>query len=324
MGERRTERRMEEGTGCGRGKSEAGVMGWGFVTVGGVGFGGIRGGVRWQLDALVRSTLDRRIRFSAHIHRHSRTHARVSPRYTLARLNVYMCLCNTTCPFFSFSFALGSSSSPIRARVRTHTSFSRPPRATLSLSLFSSVFVPLAARWSLARVRALAVTLCSFVSVSTSAESEVSDTDARSRIASFVYTRTLFVRWQFGGGSESRGHDRRGFTRETFVRRWTQDTWSPNVTLPSSHVSVSEESRGVSDGGRMRGNYSTFASNNGVNTVDTNRGKLQYRETFSSFEEYIEYLVVLMCFTRVLFANCILIDGLNVLDENECQPLFSN
>lgn len=46
MGERRTERRMEEGTGCGRGKSEAGVMGWGFVTVGGVGFGGIRGRVR--------------------------------------------------------------------------------------------------------------------------------------------------------------------------------------------------------------------------------------------------------------------------------------
>lgn len=255
----------------------------------------------------------------------------VTVAHTLASLHAIhshawtcICVCVTQhVPFFP------SVSRSARLRLlyelvyaRTHLSRVRHERP--SLSLFSSVFVPLAARWSLARVRALAVTLCSFVSVSTSAESEVSDTDARSRIASFVYTRTLFVRWQFGGGSESRGHDRRGFTRETFVRRWTQDTWSPNVTLPSSHVSVSEESRGVSDGGRMRGNYSTFASNNGVNTVDTNRGKLQYRETFSSFEEYIEYLVVLMCFIRVLFANCILIDGLNVLDENECQPLFSN
>lgn len=126
----------------------------------------------------------------------------VTVAHTLASLHAIhshartcICVCVTQhVPFFPSRFAFSSSSSPIRARVRTHTSFSRPPRATLSLSLFSSVFVPLAARWSLARVRALAVTLCSFVSVSTSAESEVSDTDARSRIASFVYTRTLFVR----------------------------------------------------------------------------------------------------------------------------------
>lgn len=42
--------------------------------------GRFRSGVRWQLDALVRSTVDGRIRFSAHIHIRLRTraHARVT------------------------------------------------------------------------------------------------------------------------------------------------------------------------------------------------------------------------------------------------------
>lgn len=112
-----------------------------------------------------------------------------------------VCVYNTTCPFF---FPSVSRSARLRllyelVYVRTHTSSSRPPRATLSFSLFffSSVFVPLAARWSLVCAPLAAVTLCSFVSVSTCAESEVSDTDARSRIASLVYgSRSMTVRWR--------------------------------------------------------------------------------------------------------------------------------
>lgn len=133
----------------------------------------------------------------ASLHTFTVTVAHTHTRAIHSRLNVYVY--NTTRPFFFSSFAFGSSSSPIRARVRTHTSSSRPPRATLSFSLFffSSVFVPLAARWSLVCAPLAAVTLCSFVSVSTCAESEVSDTDARTRIASLVYgSRSMTVRWR--------------------------------------------------------------------------------------------------------------------------------
>lgn len=58
-------------------------------------------------------------------------------------------------------------------------------------------------------------------------------------------------------------------------------------------MSVSEESRGVSDGGRTRGNYSTFTSNDGVNTVDTNRGKLRCERHFLRSKN-IEYPVASM------------------------------
>lgn len=125
---------------------------------------------------------------------------------------------------FFLQFAFGSSSSPIRARVRTHTSSSRPPRATLSFSL--SFFLLSSFLWPRvgARVRALAVTLCSFVSVSTSAESEVSDTDARSRIASLVYenaSRSMTVRWRI---------------RESWS--WSSWIYSRNVRTPvnAGHV----------------------------------------------------------------------------------------
>lgn len=231
-----------------------------------------------------------------------------------------MCLCNATCPFFS-SVSRSARLRLLYVHARTHLSRVRHERPSLSLSFFSFC-LRFSGRALVARVRALAVTLCSFVSVSTSAESEVSDTDARSRIASFVYaSRSMTVRWRIGEPC----HDRRKFTRETFVRRWTQDTWSPNVTLPSSHVSVSEESRGVSDGGRTRGNYSTFTSND-VNTVDTNRGKLRCERHFLRSKN-IEYLVALMwlvCFSRIVVHLSTVTRRLNVLDENECQPLFSN
>ena len=120
--------------------------------------GGIRGGVRWQLDALVRSTLDRRIRFSAHIHHprtrvpavrvptgtHTRTHIREFPHACL-----YVRTCATTHPFFSS----GSHSARLRllhARARTHTTTSSrlPPAPRLSSTLCSSLFVALTgARW---------------------------------------------------------------------------------------------------------------------------------------------------------------------------------
>lgn len=80
-------------------------------------------------------------------------------------------------------------------------------------------------------------------------------------------------------------------------------------------MSVSEESRGVSDGGRTRGNYSTFTSNDGVNTVDTNRGKLRCERQFSSFEEY--RISGSFDVTRVLFANrCTLIDGYSTFERS--------
>lgn len=92
-------------------------------------------------------------------------------------------------------------------------------------------------------------------------------------------------------------------------------------------MSVSEESRGVSDGGRTRGNCSAFVSNNGVNTVDTNRGKLgryrSERKTFSSFEEYLVILICDSCAFREFSMLCY-IDGYSTRFENECQPLFSN
>lgn len=116
-----------------------------------------------------------------------------------SHLNVYMCLCNTTCPFFFFS----SRSARLRllyelVYARTHLPHVRHERPSLSLSLFFFC-LRFSGRALVARVRALAVTLCSFVSVSTSAESEVSDTDARSRIASLVYenaSRSMTVRWR--------------------------------------------------------------------------------------------------------------------------------
>lgn len=210
---------------------------------------------------------------------------------------------------FFFSFAFGSSSSPIRAR--THTSFSRPPRATLSLSLFflllSSFLWP-----RVGRSCALAVTLCSFVSVSTSAESEVSDTDARSRIASFVYaSRSMTVRWRIG---------------EPWS--WSSRIYSRNVRAPVNAGHVIPE-RDVTELPRVcqwrvarRQWWWTDAWKLFYVHVERwckygwhESWKTSMRKTFSSFEEY--RVSGSFDVTRALFANrCTLIDGYSTFERS--------
>lgn len=130
-------------------------------------------------------------------HSPSQSHTRSRLQAIHSHLNVYMCLCNATCPFFS-SVSRSARLRLLYVHARTHLSRVRHERPSLSLSFFS-FRLRFSGRALVARVRALAVTLCSFVSVSTSAESEVSDTDARSRIASFVYaSRSMTVRWRIG------------------------------------------------------------------------------------------------------------------------------
>lgn len=109
------------------------------------------------------------------INRHTHTHT-----HTL--VYTYIRTCATTHPFFSS----GSHSARLRllhARARTHTTLSSrpPPAPRLSRTFCSSLSLRCSDRRSLAaRVRALAVTLCSFVSACTSAESEA-PTRTRSR-----------------------------------------------------------------------------------------------------------------------------------------------
>lgn len=82
--------------------------------------GGFRGGVRWQLDALVRSTLDGRIRFSAHIH--IRPCTRAHARATLAELVSAWWISLRSAAVLSLFFSILSPSLSIPP-------FSSPPHA---------------------------------------------------------------------------------------------------------------------------------------------------------------------------------------------------
>ena len=217
------------------------ATGWGFVTVGGVGFkGGFGVGCADSstLSSAPRSTGGYASLHTFTIHAHAcqpfvyqQTHTHTQ---TLSRLYIHTCA--TTHPFFSSRLAFGSSSSPTRACTYAHhrvlASATGSPR--LSCALCSSLFVALTgARWP-PRVRALAVTLCSFVSACTSAESEA-PTRTRSRAslrrrlvhpnrqaASFARSHarlrvaSMTVRWKIKPGDHDR---RRGCTRESFMLR---------------------------------------------------------------------------------------------------------
>lgn len=228
-----------------------------------------------------------------------------------------MCLCNATCPFFS-SVSRSARLRLLYVHARTHLSRVRHERPSLSLSLFSFC-LRFSGRALVARVRALAVTLCSFVSVSTSAESEVSDTDARSRIASFVYaSRSMTVRWRIG---------------EPWS--WSSRIYSRNVRAPVNAGHVIPE-RDITELPRVcqwrvarRQWWWTDAWK--LFYVHVERWckygwKLRYERHFLRSKN-IEYPVAsmwLVRFSRIVVHLSTVTRRLNVLDENECQPLFSN
>lgn len=221
-----------------------------------------------------------------------------------------MCLCNATCPFFS-SVSRSARLRLLYVHARTHLSRVRHERPSLSLSFFSFC-LRFSGRALVARVCALAVTLCSFVSVSTSAESEVSDTDARSRIASFVYaSRSMTVRWRIG---------------EPWS--WSSRIYSRNVRAPVNAGHVIPE-RDVTELPRVcqwrvarRQWWWTDAWKLFYVHVERwckygwhESWKTSMRKTFSSFEEY--RVSGSFDVTRALFANrCTLIDGYSTFERS--------